>query len=69
MLRLIDLLNKIHDKTRIMLFKDTDVNETMYSGYMEDMSGLMKALCEGYQVIYVRITFNVLFIYIKEISE
>ncbi len=69
MLRLIDLLNKIHDKTRIMLFKDDDKSNTFFTGYMEDMSGLMKAICEDYQVVYVRITFNVLFIYIKEISE
>lgn len=68
MLRLIDLLDKIHDKTRIMLFKDDDKSNTFFTGYMEDMSGLMKAICEDYQVVYVRITFNVLFIYIRDIE-
>lgn len=67
MLKLNDLVDTIHENTRFMIFREVDESNTFFTGYKEDMSGLMKALCEDYEVIYIRITFNVLFIKVKEI--
>lgn len=67
MIKLKDIIETLHDNTRVMIFSDRDEEHIIFGGYREDMSGLFKGLYENDEVIQLRTIFKDLWIKIKEV--